>query len=80
MPELPDVAVYVEAIAERLVGQALAKIRLASPFVLRTVSPPPGAFEGRELTGVSRMGKRIVLAFEGELFAVVHLMIAGRWC
>ena len=79
MPELPDVTVYCEAIASRTVGHALTKIRFASPFVLRTVAPPPSAFEGRRVTGVSRVGKRIVLAAEGELYVVIHLMIAGRF-
>ena len=79
MPELPDVTVYCEAIAARTVGHALTKIRLASPFVLRTVAPPPSAFEGRKVLGVSRLGKRIVVAVEGDLFVVIHLMIAGRF-
>ncbi len=84
MPELPDVTVYVEAIAARVAGHALGSIRILSPFVLRSVEPRADAFAGRTVTGVSRIGKRIVLEFcadgEGdELFAVVHLMIAGRF-
>jgi len=79
VPELPDVLVYCEAIAERVVGHALTKIRLGSPFVLRTYAPPASAFEGKKVTSVERLGKRIVLAFEGDLFAVIHLMIAGRF-
>jgi formamidopyrimidine-DNA glycosylase len=79
MPELPDVTVYVEHIARRTAGHVLEKVRLASPFVLRTVQPPLSAAFGRRVTDVSRMGKRIVLHLEGGLFVVVHLMIAGRF-
>lgn len=79
MPELPDVTVYVETIAARLVGQPLERIRLANPFLLRTVDPPKDELEGRAIVGVRRLGKRIVLALEGERFAVIHLMIAGRF-
>jgi len=90
VPELPDVTVYVEAIAARIVGEPLVKMRLASPFVLRTVKPSPAQFEGLRVTEVRRIGKRIVLALEPEkgggkaagsepLFIVVHLMIAGRF-
>ena len=78
MPELPDVAVYVESLAARFAGRPLAGLRLRSPFLLRTVDPPPEAAVGRVVTGVRRIGKRIVLAFEGDLFFVLHLMIAGR--
>ena len=79
MPELPDVTVYVEAIAARVVGHALTRLELLSPFVLRSVAPPREDFVGARVTGVSRLGKRIVLEFEAERFAVVHLMIAGRF-
>lgn len=79
MPELPDVTVYVEAIAARVVGHPLESIRIFSPFVLRSVEPRAEAFAGETVTGVSRIGKRIVLEFDGDLFAVVHLMIAGRF-
>jgi formamidopyrimidine-DNA glycosylase len=79
MPELPDVTVYVEHVARRAVGQTLTRVRLASPFVLRTVDPPIAAVQGKKVTGVSRLGKRIVVELEGELFVVVHLMIAGRF-
>jgi formamidopyrimidine-DNA glycosylase len=79
VPELPDVRVYVEAIAARTVGHALTKIQLLNPFVLRSVEPSREAFAGKQVTGVSRIGKRIVLELEDELFAVVHLMIAGRF-
>jgi formamidopyrimidine-DNA glycosylase len=78
MPELPDVVVYVESLAARIVGQRLERVRLISPFVLRTAVPPLSAAEGRRVERVSRLGKRIVLALEAELFVVVHLMIAGR--
>jgi formamidopyrimidine-DNA glycosylase len=79
MPELPDVTVYVEHVARRVKGEPLARVRLASPFVLRTVDPPLSFVQGKKVTGVSRLGKRIVLALEGELFVVIHLMIAGRF-
>ena len=78
MPEYPDVSVYVTCLAERVVGRPLERLRLASPFVLRTFDPPPRELEGRTVLGVRRLGKRIVLALEGDLFAVIHLMIAGR--
>ena len=78
MPELPDVTVYVEAVAARIVGHAPIKLELLSPFVLRSVDPPREAFVGKRATGVSRLGKRIVLEFEDDLFAVMHLMINGR--
>jgi formamidopyrimidine-DNA glycosylase len=78
MPELPDVVVYVERLAARIVGRTLDRIRIRSPFVLRTVTPPPDALEGRTVRGVRRLGKRIVIELEGELFVVIHLMIAGR--
>jgi formamidopyrimidine-DNA glycosylase len=79
MPELPDVSVYVEALQKRLLGQTLQKFRLASPFVLRTFDPPPSALEGSRVQSVRRLGKRIVLEFDGELFLIIHLMIAGRF-
>jgi formamidopyrimidine-DNA glycosylase len=78
MPELPDVVVYVERLAARIVGQRLEHIRLLSPFLLRTVEPPLVAVEGLRVIDVRRLGKRIVVALEGELFLVLHLMIAGR--
>jgi formamidopyrimidine-DNA glycosylase len=79
MPELPDVTVYVESLESRLIGQRLARVRLASPFLLRSVDPPLKDVEGRTVTDVRRMGKRIVLVLEGGLFLVIHLMIAGRF-
>jgi formamidopyrimidine-DNA glycosylase len=78
VPELPDVVVYLEAIERRFVGHRLLGIRLGSPFVLRSVDPRPDAFAGKALLGTRRIGKRLVLAFEDDLFAVVHLMILGR--
>ncbi|HYL30694.1 MAG TPA: DNA-formamidopyrimidine glycosylase family protein [Gemmatimonadales bacterium] len=78
MPELPDVVVYVEALERRILGQPLERVRLASPFVLRSVDPPVREAEGRRVVAVRRLGKRIVLALEGGLFVVIHLMIAGR--
>jgi formamidopyrimidine-DNA glycosylase len=78
MPELPDVTIYVERLRTLLLGRELARIRLIHPFVLRSVSPPPSAAEGRKVMGVRRLGKRIVFELEGALFLVLHLMIAGR--
>jgi formamidopyrimidine-DNA glycosylase len=78
VPELPDVTVYVEALRERLDGARLERLRLATPFVLRSVDPPPGDVAGRAVVGVRRLGKRVVIALEGERFVVIHLMIAGR--
>lgn len=78
MPELPDITVYVERLAAKSAGQVLRRMQLLSPFVLRTALPPIGAAVGRRLLGVERLGKRVVLALEGELFLVLHLMVAGR--
>jgi len=78
MPELPDVVVYLEALERRIVGQPLERVRIMSPFVLRSVDPPVAEAEGRRVVGLRRMGKRIVWALEGGLFLVIHLMIAGR--
>ncbi|HEX9049676.1 MAG TPA: DNA-formamidopyrimidine glycosylase family protein [Anaeromyxobacter sp.] len=78
MPELPDIEVYVEAIASRVVGAPLRRIRLGSPFLLRSAEVPLAEVEGRRVLAVRRLGKRIVLALEGERFVVLHLMIAGR--
>lgn len=79
MPELPDIALYVEALASRVSGEPLVKARLASPFLLRTYDPPLREAEGKPVRGVSRVGKRVVLALEGDIFLVFHLMIAGRF-
>jgi formamidopyrimidine-DNA glycosylase len=78
MPELPDVELYVACLRPRIVGRSLDAVRLASPFLLRTVDPPLDAAVGRTVVGVRRLGKRIVVGFEEELFLVFHLMIAGR--
>jgi formamidopyrimidine-DNA glycosylase len=78
MPELPDLAVYVDALDTRVRGQVLNAVQIRNPFVLRTVDPPLDAVAGRTVTGVRRQGKRIVLELAGELFVVIHLMIAGR--
>jgi formamidopyrimidine-DNA glycosylase len=78
MPELPDVTVYVETLAARTVGQELRGVRLKSPFLLRTFAPPLSSTFGKKVTSVQRIGKRIVLGVEGDLFLVIHLMIAGR--
>jgi len=78
VPELPDVVVYVECLEQRIVGSTLDAVRIASPFLLRTVEPPLAAITGKPVLGVQRLGKRIALAFPGDLYLVLHLMIAGR--
>jgi formamidopyrimidine-DNA glycosylase len=78
MPELPDVEAYLAALAPQIVGGTLQKVRLNNPFVLRTVKPPIRSAEGRRVTGLRRIGKRIAVGFEGDLWIVLHLMIAGR--
>jgi formamidopyrimidine-DNA glycosylase len=78
MPELPDITVYVEALERRVVGATLTSVRVFGPALLRSVEPPLGALEGRRVAGVRRLGKRVVLALESELFVVLHLMVAGR--
>ena len=79
MPELPDVTVYIEALEERVLNQAIKKIRLGSPFVLRSFEPPLREAEGKRVLRLRRLGKRIVFELADELFLVVHLMIAGRF-
>jgi formamidopyrimidine-DNA glycosylase len=79
MPELPDVTIYIEAIERRISGQTLQRVRLANPFVLRTVEPSISDVSGRKVLGVGRAGKRIILALDGDLFIIIHLMIAGRF-
>ena len=79
MPELPDIEVYLDALRQRVLGAELQGIELKSPFVLRTVEPPPSALVGRRVVELRRLGKRVVFVFEGELFLVVHLMVAGRF-
>ena len=78
MPELPDLTVYVERLQDLAGGRVLRRLRLLNPFLLRTALPPIGSVDGCRLVQVRRLGKRIVLALEGELFLVIHLMIAGR--
>ena len=78
MPELPDITVYIDHLETRLVGQTLERVRLLNPFVLRSVTPPIAAAEGTKVTGLRRLGKRIVIELGSELFLVLHLMIAGR--
>ena len=79
MPELPDVTLYVEHLSARLIGATLMRARVVSPNLMRTVEPPLASAEGRPVRGVRRIGKRIALALEGDLFLVFHLMIAGRF-
>ncbi|HEX6433700.1 MAG TPA: DNA-formamidopyrimidine glycosylase family protein [Gemmatimonadales bacterium] len=79
MPELPDITLYLGALTPRIVGQPLERISIRSPFVLRSVDPSPAAVQGKRVTGLRRMGKRVVLALENDLFVVIHLMIAGRF-
>jgi formamidopyrimidine-DNA glycosylase len=78
VPELPDIVVYVEAVAARVVGRPLEHVRLGSPFLLRSAEPPVSTAEGKRVLAVRRVGKRIVLALEDDLLLVLHLMIAGR--
>lgn len=78
MPELPDIALYLHALTPRIVGAPLERLRIASPFVLRTTDPAPAELEGRTVRALRRLGKRIVLELDGERYAVLHLMIAGR--
>ena len=78
MPELPDLTVYLDHLDRRITGETLRDVRLASPFVLRTVSPAVDDVRGRVVTGVRRLAKQIVLELDGGLFVVIHLMIAGR--
>jgi formamidopyrimidine-DNA glycosylase len=78
VPELPDVTVYIEALERRCLGQPLEGIRIGGPSLLRTVDPPLADAAGREVVGMRRLGKRVVFALEGDLFAVIHLMVAGR--
>ncbi|MCE9660006.1 MAG: hypothetical protein K8R60_15705 [Burkholderiales bacterium] len=78
MPEMPDVTVYAERLARRVVGKQLHRIKVMNPFLVRTAVPPLATAEGRRVESVERLAKRIVLGLEGELFLVIHLMIAGR--
>ena len=78
MPELPDITIYLEALESRVLGKPLERLRLGNPFLVRTIAPSPDELVGRQVAGLRRLGKRIVFAFEGNLFLVLHLMIAGR--
>ena len=78
MPELPDLVVYLERLRALVIGQPLERVDVRTPFVLRSVDPPIAAVAGRRVTGLRRIGKRLVVELEGELFLVIHLMIAGR--
>ena len=78
MPELPDVTIYIEALQRRIVGERVERLWVTSPFLLRTFDPPPESIAGSKVVEISRLGKRIGLHFENDLFAVLHLMIAGR--
>lgn len=79
MPELPDIELYLHALRPRIVGQRLERIRLASPFLVRSVDPPLEQAHGKTVTGLRRLGKRLVWEIDGDLFLVIHLMIAGRF-
>src|SRR4030095_5918113 len=79
MPELPDILLYLHALRPRVVGKRLSGVRLVSAFLLRSIDPPIAAAEGRLITNLHRIGKRVVFELEGELFLVFHLMIAGRF-
>jgi formamidopyrimidine-DNA glycosylase len=79
MPELPDVLLYIESLRSRIINQPLERVRLASPFVVRSVTPPISAISNRTVRELRRLGKQIVVEFDGGLFLVVHLMIAGRF-
>ncbi|MGD9537922.1 MAG: Fpg/Nei family DNA glycosylase [Alphaproteobacteria bacterium] len=78
MPELPDITVYIEALERRIVGEPLLRTRIVHPFLLRSVEPPLSAFHGKRVRRLRRIGKRIAIGFEDELWLVLHLMIAGR--
>ena len=79
MPELPDIELYLHALRTRVIGQAIESVRLASPFLLRSIDPPLDSVQGRTIVGLRRLGKRIVFEANGDLFLVFHLMIAGRF-
>src|SRR6266850_6494431 len=78
MPELPDITVYIEALEKRILGHTLERVQLASPFLLRTATPPLTAIEGKQVRELRRLGKRICVGLEEDLWLVLHLMIAGR--
>src|SRR5437879_11939252 len=78
MPELPDISAYITALESRIVGEPIEHVRLATPFLLRTVEPPLASVEGRKVGELRRIGKRIAIGVEDDLWLVLHLMIAGR--
>lgn len=78
MPELPDITLYVESLEKRILNSTLERVRLSGPFFLRTVTPPLESVYGKRVLGLERLGKRIVIGFEADLFLVIHLMVAGR--
>jgi len=78
VPELPDIAAYIEALEPQVMGRTLERVRLGNPFLLRTLEPPLGSAEGRVVCGLRRIGKRIAMGVEGDVWLVLHLMIAGR--
>jgi formamidopyrimidine-DNA glycosylase len=78
MPELPDIVIYLDALERRILGHRLDRIRIANPFLLRSIAPPPQALEGARVARLRRIGKRIVITFDNDLSLVLHLMIAGR--
>ena len=78
MPELPDITIYLEALSARVLGQPLEALRIGNPFLIRTIEPGPAELAGRRIVRFTRLGKRIVMELEGEIFLVLHLMIAGR--
>ena len=78
MPELPDITVYIEALDRRIIGHVLERVQIAGPFLLRTASPPMDAVQGHKVTGLRRIGKRIAIGFDNDIWLVFHLMIAGR--
>src|SRR5260370_4339826 len=78
MPELPDIVVYLEALEQRVLGHVLERVRIAGPFLLRTAVPPIDSVQGRKVTELRRIGKRIAVGFEDGMWLVFHLMIAGR--
>jgi len=78
VPELPDIVVYIQALEKRILGQTLERVQISSPFLLRTVTPPLNSVEAKKVVGLRRLGKRVCVGLEGDLWIVLHLMIAGR--
>src|SRR5687767_9771307 len=78
MPELPDIVVYIEALESRVLNQTIQRVRIGSPFIVRSFDPPIQEAEGKKVVGLRRVGKRIVFELEDQLFLLFHLMIAGR--